>query len=67
MPKLAPEERDRFMRLANDHDFQQLLKYEGALLDYYKDLLITCDAATVQFIQGRAAMLRELLELTRRK
>ena len=65
MNKPKPDERllQGIHRLKSQYDFQLLVKFWQAEYEHLKETLVSTDPKTTPPIQGRAAALRDILEL----
>ena len=65
MNKPKPDERlyQGLHRLRSQYDYQLLVKHLQAEYEHLKETLVTTDRVTTPPIQGRAAALRDLIEL----
>lgn len=62
-PKPDQATLESIARLKNNSDFQRFTKHHQALLDYFKEVLVSCTPADVPRFQGRAAQLQDLFTL----
>lgn len=61
-PKLDKRTVEGLQRLRNNADFQLYAKHLTALYENCKDRLVACAPDSIQPLQGRATMLREILD-----
>jgi hypothetical protein len=63
--KPKPDKRlyDGLHRLRSNFDFQGFLKFVQEDYEHLKESLVSCDPATMPSMQGRAAALRDLIDM----
>lgn len=63
--KPKPDQRlyDGLHRLRSNFDFQGFMKFMREDYEHLKETLVSCDPAAMPSMQGRAAALRDVLEL----
>jgi hypothetical protein len=67
--KPKPDQRlyDGLHRLRSNYDFQLFVKFMQADYEHLKESLVSSDLATMPSTQGRAAALRDVLEMVNKE